>query len=97
RGVVIQLRTELAPGLPDILASESDIRDALTNLVFNAVDAMPDGGTLTLRTSLTGSSVSAQAHAGGYVCVDVSDTGVGMDSETQRRCLEPFFTTKGER
>jgi signal transduction histidine kinase/CheY-like chemotaxis protein len=97
RGVVIQLRTELAPDLPEILASESDIRDALTNLVFNAVDAMPDGGTLTIRTSLTGSSVSAQSHAGSYVCVDVSDTGVGMDVETQRRCLEPFFTTKGER
>ena len=63
RGVVIQLRTELAE-LPKIMGSEVEMRDALTNLIFNAVDAMPDGGTLTVRT---------------------------------RRCLEPFYTTKGER
>src|SRR5207244_5234630 len=50
RGVVIQLRTELAEDLPQIMGSEVELRDALTNLIFNAVDAMPDGGTLTLRT-----------------------------------------------
>jgi len=87
RGVVIDVRTELASGLPRILGTESDIRDALTNLIFNAVDAMPDGGTLTLRT-----------HAGAQsVELEVCDTGGGMDEETRRRCLEPFFTTKGER
>src|SRR5207248_765564 len=55
RGVVIQLRTELAEELPPIMGSEVELRDALTNLIFNAVDAMPDGGTLTLRTRLLSS------------------------------------------
>jgi signal transduction histidine kinase/DNA-binding response OmpR family regulator len=87
RGIVIHIRKELATGLPAILGSQSEMREALTNLVFNAVDAMPDGGTLTLRTS-------ADAHS---VLLEVADTGIGMTEETRRKCLEPFFTTKGER
>ena len=88
RGIVIELRTELAADSPAIMGEESEIRDALTNLVFNAVDAMPQGGTLTLRTGAVES---------GQVQVEVSDTGVGMSEDARRRCLEPFFTTKGER
>jgi CheY-like chemotaxis protein len=91
-GIVIQLRTELAEDLPAIAGIESEIREALTNLVFNAVDAMPDGGTLTVRTT-TADHLSATGH----VDVEVTDTGAGMDEATRRRCLEPFFTTKGER
>jgi signal transduction histidine kinase/ActR/RegA family two-component response regulator len=94
RGVVIQLRTELAE-LPKIMGSEVEMRDALTNLIFNAVDAMPDGGTLTVRTRLvTGAN---RGEAARFVHVEVTDTGIGMDEETRRRCLEPFYTTKGER
>ena len=95
RGVVIQLHTELADNLPDVMGSEVEIRDALTNLIFNAVDAMPDGGTLSLRTRVVAGGSSGEA--AGYVHVEVTDTGVGMDEETRRRCLEPFYTTKGER
>ncbi|HEY4359946.1 MAG TPA: ATP-binding protein [Bryobacteraceae bacterium] len=92
RGLFIQLKTELPEGLPSVAGVESEIREALTNLVFNAVDAMPEGGTLTLRTrSISGPST------GSFVAVEVSDSGVGMSEETRRRCLEPFFTTKGER
>jgi PAS domain S-box-containing protein len=91
RGIVIAARTELAADLPRILGTESDIRDALTNLVFNAVDAMPGGGALTIRTRAI--------DAGGRRTVELAviDSGAGMDEETRRRCLEPFFTTKGER
>ena len=93
-GIVIDLRTELAPELPAISGVESEIREALTNLVLNAVDAMPTGGMLTVRThTLARTSASAPER----VALEVVDTGVGMDEDTRRRCLEPFFTTKGER
>ena len=90
RGVVIDVRTELASQLPKIQGIDSEIRDALTNLILNAVDAMPEGGTLTLRTRPGGVRRPT-------VCLEVADTGIGMTEETRRRCLEPFFTTKGER
>ena len=101
RGVVIQLNSELPEGLTPVAGVESEIREALTNLVLNAVDAMPDGGTLTLRTRIvSGASPGLPAKAPSrtkYVAVEVADSGIGMNEETRRRCLEPFFTTKGER
>jgi signal transduction histidine kinase/ActR/RegA family two-component response regulator len=97
RGVVIQLQTELATDLPDIMGSEVEIRDALTNLIFNAVDAMPEGGTLALRTRVVTTGSHSENDVARYVQVEVGDTGIGMDEETRRRCLEPFYTTKGER
>lgn len=93
RGVTIRLDLDIAPELPDMMGVEGEIREALTNLVFNAVDAMPDGGVLTLRTR----APAASARDGRRVRVEVGDSGAGMDEETRRRCLEPFFTTKGER
>ena len=90
RGVVIKLQLELDPALPQIAAVESQIRDALVNLVFNAVDAMPQGGPLIIRTRGDGRG----RHR---ISIEVTDSGLGMDEDTRRRCLEPFFTTKGER
>ncbi len=92
RGISIELRRDFAADLPVIRGAEDEIRDALTNLIFNAVDAMPDGGVLTVRTLVRNRTSDPE-----LVSVEVSDTGVGMDEETRRRCLEPFFTTKGER
>jgi PAS domain S-box-containing protein len=98
KGVVIRIETELAPELPVVLGVESEIREALTNLVLNAADAMPQGGTLTVRTRQREADQSGKtARAGRRVWIEVADTGCGMDEDTKRRCLEPFFTTKGER
>lgn len=90
RGVVVDIALDLDGALPALGALDSELREALTNLVFNAVDALPAGGTITLRTR-----VHAGADGGDEVVVEVADTGVGMDDDTRRRCLEPFFTTKG--
>ena len=95
QGVVINMRTELEPTLPSIMGVESEIREALINLIFNAVDAMPSGGVLTLRTRIAERSVGQTRLRSALV--EVADNGIGMDEETRRRSLEPFFTTKGER
>ena len=99
RGIAIEVRTELAPNLPAIMGAEHEIRDALTNLIFNAVDAMPGGGPLTLRTRVTPQRADRpeEIAIAKFVQIEVIDAGVGMTEDTRRRCLEPFFTTKGER
>ncbi|MDB6150952.1 MAG: protein of unknown function, putative Histidine kinase [Chthoniobacter sp.] len=85
RGITIRPRLELAR-TPVIDGDPSELRELMTNLIFNAVDAMPEGGILTCRTRLEGELILLQ----------VSDTGIGMSEEVRQRCLEPFFTTKGE-
>jgi signal transduction histidine kinase/ActR/RegA family two-component response regulator len=92
RGIVVDLIQELAEPLPDIMGAEHEIRDALTNLIFNAVDAMPEGGKLTVRTRHDPGTEGVER-----VVVEIADSGIGMDENTRRRCLEPFYTTKGER
>jgi PAS domain S-box-containing protein len=98
RGILIRVLKDITSPVPMILGAENEVRDALTNLVLNAVDAMPQGGTLTLRSKslCTASSASTDA-AAARVLVEVCDTGVGMTEAVRNRCLEPFFTTKGER
>ena len=92
-GRTILVEADMRP-IPRILGSESELRELLTNLIFNAVDAMPEGGTIRIRTGLR------ETPAGNgmpQVFLEVSDTGTGMTDEVRRRCLEPFFSTKGER
>jgi PAS domain S-box-containing protein len=102
RGIVIEMHAALASALPPILGAEGEIRDALINVIFNAVDAMPEGGKMTVSTRLAPNKQKEQTdgHTGSEnECVEITviDTGIGMDEETRRRCLEPFFTTKGQR
>lgn len=70
-----------------ILCHPAELREVLLNLIFNAVDAMPHGGHLTFRTF----------EKDGRVCCEISDTGTGMTEEVRQRCLEPFFSTKGDK
>src|SRR5438477_1829852 len=95
RGIVIELETDFETDLPPIVGNDSELREALTNLVLNSVDAMPEGGKLLVRTR----SGRNNAEAGGasHAILEITDTGIGMDEETRRRCLEPFFSTKGKR
>ncbi|MEJ7613194.1 MAG: GAF domain-containing protein [Candidatus Fervidibacter sacchari] len=91
RGIVIETRLELADDLPPLTGIPSEIRQAIINLIINAVDAMPEGGILTIRTFRRDKGGRA------WAVVEVCDTGIGMDEETKRRAIEPFFTTKGEK
>ncbi|QDX24656.1 PAS domain S-box protein [Sphingomonas suaedae] len=90
-GVVITVEAELAADLPPALAHTASIRDALTNLILNAVDAMPGGGAIRVRAYPLPSGADER------VALEISDTGEGMDAETLAHCIDPFFTTKGDR
>ncbi len=96
RGVTIEVATDLAPGIPEIIGLESEIREALTNLIINAVDALPEGGRITLSTRLQTDS-DAPGKRNSLAIVEIADTGTGMTEETRNRCLEPFYSTKGTR
>ncbi len=97
-GEDIELITTLAPDLGNILADPGQIGHMIMNLLVNARDAMPQGGTLTIATS--NAEVRAAlpdqgaVPSGAYISLVVSDTGHGMDESTQRQVFEPFFTTK---
>ena len=85
-GLKLTVETELGD-IPPVSGEPAELREALTNLIFNAVDALPAGGIITIRTS---------RHREG-VTLEVADTGTGMSEEVRRHCLEPFFSTKGDR
>jgi signal transduction histidine kinase/ActR/RegA family two-component response regulator len=98
-GEDIDYSASLDPTLGRVRADANQIQQILMNLVVNARDAMPHGGKITVETSNTYLDASyAASHpevkAGGYVMLAVSDSGLGMDAQTQARAFEPFFTTK---
>jgi len=89
-GVTVNIELDLDETLPPIMGNESELRQALINLLFNAVDAIVAKGgklgTIAIRT---------RRHED-WAILEVADTGIGMDEQTKQRCFEPFFTTKGE-
>ena len=100
-GEDIRLVTKLDPTNGRLRADQAQLEQVLVNLVVNARDAMPKGGTLTIETAQVELTRSPVYHLtplppGSYVRLAVSDTGCGMDRNTQSHIFEPFFTTKGE-
>jgi two-component system cell cycle sensor histidine kinase/response regulator CckA len=97
-GENIELVTRLFPGAGHTRADAGQLEQVIMNLVVNAKDAMPEGGKLTLQSSDVTVSQNLSEHRfiqpGRYAVISVSDTGHGMDKETQSRIFEPFFTTK---
>ncbi|MBI2191517.1 MAG: PAS domain S-box protein [Planctomycetes bacterium] len=108
-GQTIQFLTDVPKGV-GILGNETEIREVLINLIFNAVDAMPAGGTIRITGRLEGqlpenfgpesvqpSPPPGAAHPPRSVILEISDTGTGMTEAVRQHCLEPFFTTKKEK
>jgi signal transduction histidine kinase len=100
-GKGVDLVTLPGPALGQVKADAARIKQVIVNLAVNARDAMPEGGRLTIETSnVELDAASAQRHPsvtpGRYVLLAVSDTGIGMDAQTQAHVFEPFFTTKDE-
>ena len=91
-GADIELRTVLAPDLPPVFADAGQLEQVIMNLVVNARDAMPDGGSVIIAT--TSRKPEEAGNKFGTVTLLVSDTGVGMSEEVQAHMFEPFFTTK---
>ena len=85
-GVQIEVLTNLQAS-SFVAGNASELREVLTNLIFNAVDAMPRGGKIVVSTGMQG----------GHATIAVTDSGTGMSEDDRARCLEPFFTTKGDR
>lgn len=84
-GIRIAVKTHLAE-IPLVAGNPAELRESLANLIFNAVDALPKGGTIIVQTRAEGE----------HAVLEIRDNGVGMDETTLERCLEPFYTTKGE-
>jgi signal transduction histidine kinase len=84
-GKAVSFHTDLKDRL-SVAGIGAELREVLTNLIFNALDATPETGVITLRTQLQD----------GAAVMEVIDTGIGMSPEVRQRCLEPFFTTKGD-
>ena len=93
-GGKVRLTADIEPGLPPLMADPTQFELALLNLVFNARDAMPGGGTVMIRGRLASPTQSAALPSGRYLAVDVVDSGGGMDAEVLQRVFEPYFTTK---
>ncbi len=97
-GIQVNVVSNFDKLIPAFPSDESELREALTNLLFNALDAMPKGGEIKLTTRgvmVKGGPRGEMKYS--HVIMEVTDTGMGMDDKTRQRCLEPFFSTKTQR
>ena len=92
-GPSVRVEADFPPELPKVTADANQLELALLNLAINGRDAMPNGGTITIRAVKRSDAPGLKT--GNYLCISVTDTGTGMSEETLLRAMEPFFTTKG--
>ena len=88
----VRLSTDLFPNLPTILGDPTHLQTLFLNLITNALDAMPQGGVLTIKTRQGLSSLSSED--GKWLEISITDTGIGITEESKKRIFDPFFTTK---
>jgi signal transduction histidine kinase/ActR/RegA family two-component response regulator len=94
QGISIRVNIEPEPNPPVLVCNASDLREALTNVIFNSVEALPQGGVITL---ITRSVTRPDLQKGGEqqeIQIEIRDNGIGMDERVRQHCLEPFFSTK---
>jgi len=84
-GINIEFETILSDDIPSVIGNPSELREVLTNIIFNSIDAMPKGGKISIETK----------KANGEVQIQVTDTGIGIPQEFKNKIFDPFFTTKG--
>ena len=89
KGISVRVNLDLQD-VPDVEGNASELKDVFINIIFNAIDAMPEGGDLTIKTYLE--TILSEK----WVTVEIRDTGVGIDSESKMKIFDPFFTTKME-
>jgi signal transduction histidine kinase/ActR/RegA family two-component response regulator len=95
QGLSIHIKFELEPNPPTLVCNASELREALTNIIFNSVDALPQGGVITLVSrSVTKPATIDGRSAEQELQIEVRDNGIGMDENVRQHCLEPFFSTK---
>jgi two-component system, cell cycle sensor histidine kinase and response regulator CckA len=93
----IEVSLDLAREVPEIRADPNQITQVLLNICVNARDAMPNGGQLTVKSeTVDGQNLQdhIEATAERFVCIEITDTGIGMDETVRNRIFDPFFTTK---
>jgi PAS domain S-box-containing protein len=98
-GELVRIELQLANNLPQALCDHNQLESALLNLAINGRDAMPEGGTLTVRSEYLEFDSADQARAfdvepGAFICLSVIDSGMGMPADVISRAFDPFFTTK---
>jgi signal transduction histidine kinase/CheY-like chemotaxis protein len=98
QGIPILVNCSLQKPLPALLGDPSELREALTNLVFNAIDALPQGGVIHFVTNAKRvNTADKNGTEPNHIIIEVRDDGIGMDEKTRHHCLEPFFSTKTQR
>ena len=88
----VKLSTHLSPDLPPVLGDSTHLQTLFLNLITNALDAMPQGGVLTIKTQPVSPPLSSDD--GRWLEISIADTGIGITEESKRRIFDPFFTTK---